>query len=593
MKQLWYILGMDIKNKITPFILIMFLGCSKSNHSVNEVKSIADDLYSVMLEDDIALKMKFGLPITEFPDMDYETTSLKVEQAKTFIQKIDAVDREMVNHTDDLTLSMMRQYLQTMVDGLPQYWNGFSITPYMFGFRGRSMRQVFLTYQFKSENDLVPYLVLMDEYADHLDQQLEKLKGQDDRGIQLPKPELPLVLDLLDQYKSGMNATFIPIKDRLSLYDDDTQNNFLLSISEKIFTDILPSLQELIDFLSGDYQMRMPDNVGAYQYPGGEDYYNYMIEYHTNSGLTAKEIHAIGLKRVEELYKEMAQIRGQLGFEKGQQAFHEKIMSDPYFIAKTPADVEKRYMDYMDRIEPHLPRLFRNKPEAPYGVRRLDKALEGAMTFGYYQVPTAENEQGEYNYNGSDLKTRPMLWSGPLIYHELAPGHHFQINLNIENESIHKIRKDMWLFNASIAEGWGNYASFLAEEIGMLDKPLDQYGWLVFQMFFYNRLVLDTGMNALGWSLEEARAFMRKYTFATETEIQTETLRYSVDMPGQALAYALGLDRLILMRKNMKDQLGNQFDIRDFHDAVLKEGAMPLNILEAHIQWFVTNKENK
>ena len=186
-----------------------------------------------------------------------------------------------------------------------------------------------------------------------------------------------------------------------------------------------------------------------------------------------------------------------------------------------------------------------------------------------------------------------MLWSGPLIYHELAPGHHFQINLNIENESIHKIRKDMWLFNASIAEGWGNYASFLAEEIGMLDKPLDQYGWLVFQMFFYNRLVLDTVMNALGWSLEEARAFMRKYTFATETEIQTETLRYSVDMPGQALAYALGLDRLILMRKNMKDQLGNQFDIRDFHDAVLKEGAMPLNILEAHIQWFVTNKENK
>ena len=112
-------------------------------------------------------------------------------------------------------------------------------------------------------------------------------------------------------------------------------------------------------------------------------------------------------------------------------------------------------------------------------------------------------------------------------------------------------------------------------------------------MFFYNRLVLDTGMNALGWSLEEAREFMRKYTFATETEIQTETLRYSVDMPGQALAYALGMDRLILMRNNMEKQLGDQFDIRDFHDAVLKEGAMPLNILEDHIQWFVTNKVSK
>ncbi len=581
------------KKKITPFILIIFLGCSKTNDSATEVKSIADDLYSVMLADRIDLKMKFGLPINNFPDMDYETARLKVEQAKTFIQKIDAVDREKVNHTDDLTLSMMRQYLQTMVDGLPHYWNGFSITPYMFGWQGRSMQQVFLTYQFKSVDDLEPYLVLMDEYADQLDQQLEKLKGQDDREIRLPKPELPLVLGLLDQYKSGMNATFIPMEDRLSLFDDNAQDNFISSINERLSTEILPSLQELIDFINSDYKMRMPDDVGAYQYPGGEDYYNYMIEYHTNSGLTAKEIHEIGLKRVEELYEEMAQIRGKLGFEKGQLAFHDKIMNDPYFIAKTPADVEKRYMDYMEKIEPLISTLFTSNPKAPYGVKRLDQALEGAMTFGYYQVPTSDNEIGQYRYNGSDLKNRPMLWSGPLIYHELAPGHHYQINLNMENESIHKIRKDIRLYNASITEGWGNYAAFLAEEIGMLDKPLDQYGWVVFQMFFYNRLVLDTGMNALGWSLDDARKFMRKHTFATEAEIQTETLRYSVDMPGQALAYALGLDRLVLVRNNMKDQLGDQFDIRDFHDAVLKEGAMPLNILEDHIQWFIKNKQGK
>jgi len=573
--------------KSTVIIFLVLWSCSKTNNPTNEVKTIADELYEIMLEDDITLKMKFGLPITKFPDMDYETASLKIEQAKTFIQKIDAVDREKVSHTDDLTLSMMRQYLQTRVDGLPHYWNGFSITPYMFGWQGRSMQQVFLTYQFDDEDDQDTYLALMDEYADHLNQQLEKIKGQDDRGIRLPKPELPLVMSLLDQYKSGMDAAFIPIDNRLSFFNDNVRNEFISSIRKKLSVEILPALQELIDFLNSDYKMRMPDSVGAYQYPGGDDYYSYMIEYHTNSGLTAKEIHEIGLKRVEELFEEMARVRGQLGFEKGQRAFHDKIMNDPYFIAEKPADVEERYMDYMDRIEPHIPQLFRNIPEAPYGVRRLNEALEGAMTFGYYQVPTAENERGEYNYNGSDLKNRPMLWSGPLIYHELAPGHHFQINLNMENESVHKIRKDMWLFNASITEGWGNYAAFLAEEIGMLDKPLDQYGWLVFQMFFYNRLVLDTGMNALGWSLEEAREFMRKYTFATETEIQTETLRYSVDMPGQALAYALGMDRLILLRNNMKNQLGDQFDIRDFHDAVLKEGAMPLNILEEHINWTI------
>jgi uncharacterized protein (DUF885 family) len=578
---------------ILIFFLIFLFSCTKTDKVSEEINKIADDLYAVMLDDRIDLKMKFGLPVTEFPDMDFQTAQMRVERAKTFIQRIDKVDREDINHSDDLTLSMMRQYLQTIVDGLPHYWNGFSITPYKFGWQGRSMQQVFLTYQFKSDDELESYLFLMDEYAGHLDQQLEKLKGQDDRGIRLPKPELPLVMGLLNEYKNSLEATFVPVSNRLEKFDSQHQETIMSSIREKISTEISPSLANLIEFLYSDYKMRMPEDVGAYQYPGGKDYYNYMIEYHTNSGLTAKEIHEIGLKRVEELYEEMAQIRGKLGFEKGQPAFHKKIMNDPYFIAKTPADVEKRYMDYMERIEPRISTLFSSNPKAPYGVKRLDQALEGAMTFGYYQVPTHNNEIGQYRYNGSDLKNRPMLWSGPLIYHELAPGHHFQINLNMENESIHKIRKDMNLYNASITEGWGNYAAFLAEEIGMLNKPLDQYGWLVFQMFFYNRLVLDTGMNALGWSLEDARVFMRKHTFATEAEIQTETLRYSVDMPGQALAYALGMDRLVLMRNNMKSQLGDQFDIRDFHDAALKEGAMPLNILEDHIQWFIRNEEDK
>jgi len=572
---------------ISILLLIIALSCIKTDSGSKEVSLIADDLYSIMLEDRIDLKMKFGLPVTEFPDMDFHTAQQKVDEAKSFIQRIDAVDRKKINHSDDLTLTMMRQYLQTMVDGLPHYWNGFSITPYMFGWQGRSMQQVFLTYQFEPDDDLESYLFLMDEYADHLDQQLEKLKGQDDRGIRLPKPELPLVIGLLNEYKNSSDATFEPDLNRLKKIEPKAQEEIISAIREKISTEISPALAKLVNFLHSDYQMRMPEDVGAYQYPGGENYYNYMIKYHTNSGLTAKEIHEIGLRRVEELYKEMAQIRGKLGFEKGQSAFHKKIMNDSYFIAKEPADVEKRYMDYMEKIEPHISTLFTSNPKAPYGVNRLDQALEGAMTFGYYQVPTPDNEIGQYRYNGSDLKNRPMLWSGPLIYHELAPGHHFQINLNMENESIHKIRKDMRLYNASITEGWGNYAAFLAEEIGMLDELLDQYGWVVFQMFFYNRLVLDTGMNALGWSLEDARAFMRKYTFATEAEIQTETLRYSVDMPGQALAYALGMDRLVLMRNNMKDQLGDQFDIRDFHDAVLREGAMPLNILETHVEWTI------
>jgi uncharacterized protein (DUF885 family) len=150
-----------------------------------------------------------------------------------------------------------------------------------------------------------------------------------------------------------------------------------------------------------------------------------------------------------------------------------------------------------------------------------------------------------------------------------------------------EIRKDLILAGAANVEGWGNYGAKLAEEIGMLEDPLDQYGWAVFHIFFSTRLVVDTGMNALGWSLEEARDFMRKYTFATETEIATETLRYAVDMPGQALAYKIGMDKFFELRSHMQNELGDNYNIRDFHDAVLIEGPMPLNILEKHIDWTI------
>ena len=265
------------KKKILLFLCFVLWSCSNTNNSANKVKMIADQIYEIMLEDDIALRMKFGLPITKFPDMDYETARLKVEQSKKFIKKIDAVDRKKISHTDDLTLSMMRQHLQTRVDGLPHYWNGFSITPYKFGSQGRGMRQVFLTYQFDDQDDQDIYLSLMDEYADHLNQQQEKLKGQDDRGIRLPKPELPLVMSLLDQYKSGMDAAFIPIDNRLSFFDDNARGAFTSSIRKKLDAEVLPALQKLIDFLNSDYKKRMPDNVGASQYPGGEDYYNCLL----------------------------------------------------------------------------------------------------------------------------------------------------------------------------------------------------------------------------------------------------------------------------------------------------------------------------
>lgn len=206
------------------------------------------------------------------------------------------------------------------------------------------------------------------------------------------------------------------------------------------------------------------------------------------------------------------------------------------------------------------------------------------MTFGYYQPPTPDEPVGRYYYNGSKLDQRPQIWAGPLIYHELIPGHHFHIALQSENEELPSYRRE-YLSASAFNEGWGNYGALLAREMGLLDDPYDRYGAALFDVFISARLVLDTGMNLLGWPLEEARAYMREHTFQSETEIATETLRYSTDLFGQALAYKGGLEKLVELRETVRGRAGGSFDIRDFHDAVLGSGAMPLTILERHVRW--------
>ena len=177
---------------------------------------------------------------------------------------------------------------------------------------------------------------------------------------------------------------------------------------------------------------------------------------------------------------------------------------------------------------------------------------------------------------------------GPLIYHELIPGHHFHIALQREDEASSEFRKNSALFYAAFTEGWANYAAGLGIEMGILQQPYDRYGWLLFDAFITNRLVVDTGMNHLGWPLEKARQYMMANTFSSEEETATETLRYSTDMPAQALAYKLGLEKIREIRAAQQAKLGEGFDIRTFHAAVLGSGAMPLPVLEEHVDWYMS-----
>jgi uncharacterized protein (DUF885 family) len=304
---------------------------------------------------------------------------------------------------------------------------------------------------------------------------------------------------------------------------------------------------------------------------------------------TPEEVHRIGLTEVERINREMAAIRSELGFTGTKAEFHASLAKNPRFFAKTPEEVGERLMEYARRIEPRLGEYFSRGPRAKGDARRLAPNLEPAMTFGYYQVPTRTDSMGHYYYNGSSLSERSLLTAGPLIAHELWPGHHFQFNLANENESLPPLRRTTYY--TAYGEGWGDYASILAGELGMYRDPYDRYGRLAMDMFISCRLVVDTGMNSLGWTRERAMQFMRDNLLESETQIRSESLRYSVDLPGQALAYKMGSREFVRLREKARAALGARFDIRAFHDVILGSGALPMTVLAGKVEdWIAATR---
>ncbi|HJU40576.1 MAG TPA: DUF885 domain-containing protein, partial [Tahibacter sp.] len=235
----------------------------------------------------------------------------------------------------------------------------------------------------------------------------------------------------------------------------------------------------------------------------------------------------------------------------------------------------------VERAREAIGRYFARLPRAPWGLVRLDPALEGAQTFGYYEPPSSREPRGLYHYNASQLDTRPLAEAASIGLHELVPGHHLQIALQFENAALPAFRRNA--FPTAYVEGWGTYAAALGEELGAYADDDDRYGRVSMDLFMAVRLVVDTGMNAYGWPRERAAAYMREHLTLSDAQIASETLRYAADLPGQALAYRIGYEEIARLRDAARRQAGDAFDIRRFHACVLDEGALPLAVLARHV----------
>jgi uncharacterized protein (DUF885 family) len=294
-------------------------------------------------------------------------------------------------------------------------------------------------------------------------------------------------------------------------------------------------------------------------------------------------LHRVGLEQCEILADRMREVRATLGFRGDEAEFHRRLEHEPRLYASSSNEVAQRLEAYVARIEPLLDAYFRDKPVTPYGVARLDATLEDALTFGYYEPATLAQPVGLYRFNGSNLNKRSLLTAAAVIYHELIPGHHFHVATAAESPTLPRLRREGFFIAAAFMEGWAEYAAGLGWEMGLYDDPWDAYGRLAQERLTATRLVVDTAVNLGRWDLPQARMFMRRNIVDTEPQIHTESLRYATDVPAQALAYRTGYLKFSELRAGAAAKLGARFDIRDFHQAALGAGTVPLDVLGSRV----------
>jgi len=555
-------------------------------NDTSKLKNIAEKVWQRNLKRDPYLRLRTGEIITKIPANTRDEAQEDAVFAKEMDSELKDINPKALEHDDWLTLEFLRDQMETLSDKEEFWLKDFPVTPNTGFWLSFYAQEIFASYKFDEKEDLSRYLKLTEDYAEMVRASLGQLQTQAERGWRIPRPALDGVRITLEGIKKSIPSFFNVGLERISHLNSSSYEILNAEKQRLIQEKIETAFNEVIAYLDDDYASLAPEEVGIGQFEGGKEAYRKFLRLYVTKEMDPEKVHAIGLEQVAELTEEMRQVRERLGFSDGEEAFLEKLRASGKLYAKSPEEVEKSYRHHIKRIEPFLNQYFATLPKAPYDVKRLDPALEAGLSYGYYEPPTENRPVGLYRYNGSGLETRSQLQSATLIYHELVPGHHFQIAGQSENKNLPPIRRETIALDGFL-EGWAEYAGGLPKEMGLYDDPYALYGRLVHERFIAQRLVIDTGMNVLGWSLERGRAFMRANTMESEAQIASETLRYSTDIPAQSLAYRLGYLVMMRLRKMAEKELGADFDIRAFHGAILGPGALPLSVLEEQIRVFI------
>ncbi len=560
-----------------------------NDRNAKALDDLAERYWQYEVQTDYNVRAQLGLPVETIRPVTLQVADRDASAAQGVLDGLRGIEAGRLDHDRWLTYETLSFLATNGVATRTYFWLAQQATPYAGGEHLSSISALLTSFQFTQGADARRYVDLLHQYAALVRSLLAFLQGQHERGIVLPdvesRPSAAVFRAYADPAQSG---ALVPGDARLGALSAADREALKRDAASVVASELVPAYVSVAAYLEGPYRRGAPSGVGLAQYPGGREYYQHLIFANTTLTVAPEKLHAMGLEEVARLNAQLDAIRSEVGFAGTLGAFKQYLATDPQFFAKTTEGFGERLDAYVERARAAVPRFFSKTPAAPYGVAPLDKALAEGQTFGYYDQPKPSRPKGLYYYNAWHPERTSTLGAGALICHELIPGHHFQISLQQENTALPDLRRYDFS-EVGFVEGWGEYASQLCADMGVYTTPYDRAGRIMQDLMVSTRLVVDTGMNAMGWSRERAMAYMRENLTLSEQQIASESLRYSTDIPGQALAYKTGELTMLELRERARKRLGTAFDIRQFHAWVIGSGSMTLDTLRAHVDYEISN----
>lgn len=510
----------------------------------------------------------------------YSPDGFKNRQAKLrgLQKEIASVNGSALSHFDQIFLETVKWEadIATELSQYPSLW--FPYTPYSFSLLGPP--RVLADFSFDSDDDVSEYLALVAKLPDVLRSMSSHIDWQTEQGVYLPRDEAAAVRNLIAGYATEPEYSFAWPSDSRLVDISAAKVTDLKSVLRRLIDDqINPALRRLAEEFDEEYQAKAPIEYGLFQYPGGKDYYRALVRFHLTIDKAPDDIYHETQAALDRIESELRSLRAEMDYFGDRETFEERLARDSRFVAKTPAEVENVYLDYMARIDPFLPKLFCRSAPYGYGVARATPDVEAALNYGNAGTQEKPVKLGMYFYNGSSLESRSLLPAQALIYHELAPGHYW-------HEAMRTFSRVPGA-SAAFSEAWADFAQVLAYEQGVFRSPEEKYGRLVFVAMFYARALADVGINYFGYDMNWGRQVLDRYTFESELQWLRSLRRDTSDWQAQILPYSLGSQELLRLREKARFVLQEKYNEARFYDAVLITGGVPFPVLATHLDWFI------